>query len=74
MRLLVEVVIIGALISLGWNTPFKVWGDRATTTIQTFLPKRPSGPGVLVIPSPIAKQQPGLIRGRTGERKLSSVR
>jgi hypothetical protein len=53
MRLLVEIVIIGALISLGWNTPFKEWGNRATTVIQTFLPKRPSGPGVITIAVPL---------------------
>jgi hypothetical protein len=51
MRLLVEIVVIGALISLGWNTPFKEWGNRATTTIQKFLPKRQSGPGVIIIPA-----------------------
>jgi hypothetical protein len=68
MRLLVEIVIAGALISLGWNTPFKVWGDRATTVIQTFMPKRQSGPGVLIIPSYTAQQQTDLIRGRAAEK------
>jgi hypothetical protein len=53
MRLLVEILIIVGLISLGWNTPFKEWGTRATTTIQTFMPKRPSGPGVITIPAPV---------------------
>jgi hypothetical protein len=72
MRLLVEIVVIGALISLGWNTPFKVWGDRATTTIQSFIPKRPSGPGVITIPSSVTQQQADLIRA--GAKKLSPVR
>ena len=30
MRLVVEIVIIAAVIFLGWNTPFKVW------TAQTY--------------------------------------
>jgi len=74
MRLLVEIVIVGALISLGWDTPFKVWGNRATTAIQTLLPKRQSGPGVITIPSPPAQRQPDLIRGRAGERRSAPVR
>ena len=37
MRLLVEIVIIGALISLGWHTPFKEYADRAKTTIDMNL-------------------------------------
>jgi len=37
MRLAVEIVIIGALLSFGWNTPFKEWSDRASTAIQTFV-------------------------------------
>jgi hypothetical protein len=51
MRLLVEIFVIGVLISLGWNTPFKEWEKRATTVIQTFVPKRQSGPspGVITI-------------------------
>jgi hypothetical protein len=57
MRLLIEIVVIGALISLGWNTPFKEWGDRATTTIQTFMPNRQSGPGMIMILSPTPQQQ-----------------
>jgi len=38
MRLLVEIVIIAALIYLGWNTPFKDWaaqgGAMATSKIH----------------------------------------
>jgi hypothetical protein len=74
MRLLIEIVIIGALIALGWNTPFKVWGDRATATIQTFLPKRQGGPGVIIIPTHAAQKQTDLIRGRASGEKLSPVR
>jgi hypothetical protein len=37
MRLLAEIVIIGAVISLGWNTPFKEYADRAKTTIDSNL-------------------------------------
>jgi hypothetical protein len=37
MRLLAELVIIAALISLGWNKPFKEQVARATTTITTQL-------------------------------------
>jgi hypothetical protein len=28
MRLLLEIVIVGALIYLGWNTPFKEWANQ----------------------------------------------
>ena len=38
MRLLVEIVIVAALIYLGWNTPFKDWaaqgGAMATSKIH----------------------------------------
>jgi hypothetical protein len=55
MRLLVEILVIGALIYLGWDTPFKQWAERANTTIQTHLrPKQPSPPGVMMIVTPIA--------------------
>ena len=37
MRLLAELVIIAALISLGWNKPFKELVAQATTTITTEL-------------------------------------
>ena len=37
MRLLAEIVIIGALISLGWNTPFKDQVAQANTTINKKL-------------------------------------
>jgi hypothetical protein len=37
MRLVVEIVIIGALISLGWNKPFKDWTAQANTTINSNL-------------------------------------
>jgi hypothetical protein len=37
MRLLVEIIIVGALISVGWRTPFKEYADRAKTTIDWNL-------------------------------------
>jgi hypothetical protein len=37
MRLLAEIVIIGALIFLGWNKPFKEQFARASTTIESKL-------------------------------------
>jgi hypothetical protein len=37
MRLLAEIVIIAALISLGWNKPFKDQVADASATIQSKL-------------------------------------
>jgi len=37
MRLLVEIVIIAAVIALGWNTPFKDWTAQAKTKISYAL-------------------------------------
>jgi hypothetical protein len=37
MRLLAELVIIAALIFLGWNTPFKDQVAQANRTINTKL-------------------------------------
>jgi hypothetical protein len=37
MRLVAELVIIAALISLGWNKPFKEQVARASTTIESKL-------------------------------------
>ena len=37
MRLLAEIVIMGALIFLGWNKPFKEQVARASTTIESKL-------------------------------------
>ncbi len=37
MRLLAEIVIIGALISIGWNKPFKDTVAQASTTIESKL-------------------------------------
>ena len=37
MRLLAEIVIIAAVISLGWNKPFKEQLARASTTIESKL-------------------------------------
>jgi len=37
MRLLAEIVIIGALIFLGWNKPFKEQVAQASTTIESKL-------------------------------------
>src|SRR4029077_342320 len=55
MRLLVEIVIIGTLISLGWDTSLREWSDRATTTVQTFLhSKRETLSVVTTLPAPTA--------------------
>jgi hypothetical protein len=35
MRLAVEIVIIAALIFLGWNKPFKDWAAQSKTTINS---------------------------------------
>jgi hypothetical protein len=37
MRFVIEVVIIGAVISLGWSKPFKDWAAQANTTINAKL-------------------------------------
>ena len=37
MRLLAEILIIAALIFLGWNTPFKQYAERANRTITSTL-------------------------------------
>jgi hypothetical protein len=37
LRLLDEILIIAALIYLGWNTPFKEQVAQASTTITTKL-------------------------------------
>jgi len=37
MRLLVEILIIAALIYVGWNTPFNQYADQARTKITSAL-------------------------------------
>jgi hypothetical protein len=37
MRLLAEIVIIAAVIFLGWNKPFKDWAAQTSTTIESKL-------------------------------------
>jgi Tfp pilus assembly protein PilO len=37
MRLVVEIVIIAAVIFLGWNKPFKQQVDQAYATIESKL-------------------------------------
>ena len=75
MRLLVEIVIIGELISFGWNTPFKEWSDRANTAMQTFLHSgRQTPSGVITIPVAIAPRQgEGTLKSAT-TRKSPPVR
>jgi hypothetical protein len=43
MRFLAEIVIIGAVISLGWNTSFKVQVDEAKAKIESTLHRTGSG-------------------------------
>ena len=37
MRLVVEIVIIAAVIFIGWNKPFKAQVDQAYATIESKL-------------------------------------
>ena len=37
MRFVAEIIIIAAVISIGWNKPFKEQVARANTTITTKL-------------------------------------
>jgi hypothetical protein len=69
MRLLAEIIIVGALIYFGWNTPFSEWCNRANTSIQSHLrPKRQTGPGLMIIMIPTAPTR------SLGEDRLSGVR
>jgi hypothetical protein len=43
MRFLAEIVIIGALISLGWNTPFREQVAQANAKIESTLHRTGSG-------------------------------
>jgi len=75
MRLLVEIVIIGALISLGWDTPFQEWSDRTTTAIQRFVhSKREPPSGVTSILAPTAPLGREETLGKGAVRKLSPGR
>ena len=40
MRLLLEILVVGALIYFGWNVPFKQWSNEASTAMQALLPAR----------------------------------
>jgi hypothetical protein len=72
MRLLVEIVVIVALMFLGWNTPFKEWSNRANTEIQKLLHSRRQTPsGVITLMAPIDRRETGETLGRTGALKLS---
>ena len=37
MRLLIEILVLAALIFVGWTTPFRDRVDRAKTTITSAL-------------------------------------
>jgi hypothetical protein len=75
MRLLVEIVIIGALIFSGWDTPFKEWTNWANTAMQTFLHSgRQTPSGVITTPVFIAPRQgEGILKSVT-TRKSPPVR
>jgi hypothetical protein len=40
MRLLLEILVVGALIYFGWDTPFKQWSNQASSAMQAILPAR----------------------------------
>jgi hypothetical protein len=75
MRLLVEIVIIGTLLSLGWDTPLGDWSGRATTTVQTFLHSKREAPSrVTSIPAPTAPRVRENTLGKGAVRNLSPGR
>ena len=75
MRLLVEIVIIGTLISLGWDTPLRDWSDWTNTTVQRFLhSKRETPSGVTTIPATTAPREREETLGKGAVRKLSPGR
>jgi hypothetical protein len=75
MRLLVEIVVIGALIFFGWNTPFKEWSNRASTEIQRLLhSRRPTPSGVITVLAPGGPREAGQTLSKTAAPKLSHVR
>ncbi len=75
MRLLVEIVIIGALLSLGWNTLFKEWRNRANTEVQRVLhSKRETPSGVTSTLAPTAPLEREGTLGKGAVRKLSPGR
>jgi len=75
MRLLVEIVIIGTLISLGWDTPLRDWSGRATTTAQTFLhSKRETPSDLTTIAAPTAPRVREETLGKGAVRKLAPGR
>jgi hypothetical protein len=40
MRLLLEILVVGALIYFGWDVPFKQWSNEASTAMRALLPAR----------------------------------
>ena len=75
MRLLIEIVIIGTLISLGWDTPFQEWSDRTATAIQRFVHSKPEPPsGVTSTLAPTAPLEREGTLGKGAVRKLSPGR
>jgi hypothetical protein len=75
MRLLVEILIIGGLISLGWETPFREWENRVTSTVQTFLQsKHQTSSSVITTPVAITQRQSQVTLRSVSTRKLRPVR
>ena len=58
MRLLAEIIIIAALISLGWSKPFKEQVAQASATIESKL----HGTRVEVTKTPGPLCAPSLVR------------
>ena len=54
MRLLIEIVVIGALIALAWQKSFKEWASEAPVIGQHFTAPTPAPPPKAKVPSPPA--------------------
>ena len=75
MRLLVEIVIIGTLLSLGWDTPLRDWSGRANTTVQTLLhSKRETSSDATNMPAPTVPREREKTLGKGAVRKVSTGR
>ena len=73
MRLLMEIFIIGGLIYLGWELPFKQRVDQAQVAVRTAVrsklpataPEEPVATPVTRTPTPPPRVVPGIWRQST---------